>query len=199
MIGDASHPISDVFLGQLTTFLDDLRVNDPDTAEVLWKLGQEKGGTAWNDQADAAGGEALQIATAIAELVSPAGSVHAAAQAVADTPEWVRLGMLDTQLAWLAGLARTCMHDPHSDRPEPVFAAAWKPRLVVCSGCRHLLDAVASEAICDGCGRDTTGEGISTTTVMPGNGLCYLVGTCEDCTRDLRRGAVDVETPRPGS
>lgn len=188
----------DRFLGQLATFLDDLRVNDPDTAEALWQLGRETCGTAWSDQADAAGDDALKVATAIADLVTSPGSVHPTAQAVADTPEWVRLGMLDTQLAWLAGRARTCMHDPHPDRPEPVLAAAWKPRLVVCSACTYLLDAGASDAICDGCGRDTTGQGISPSTVMPGNGFCYLVGTCEDCTRDMRRGAIDIETARPG-
>ena len=60
---------------------------------------------------------------------------------------------------------------PNPDRPEPVFAAAWKPGLIVCALCTPLLKLVGeADKTCDGCGHACAGvdvgDGICTVTVM---------------------------------
>lgn len=99
--------------------------------------------------------------------------------------EWIRLGALDTLILWVDGRARTCMHSPDYRRPQPVFSCAWRPGLVVCMGCLHLLN-VAGEAdkTCDRCGHICEGvdadDGIYTGTVWLG-ALGFQFGTCAGC------------------
>jgi hypothetical protein len=99
--------------------------------------------------------------------------------------DWLRLGLLDTFLTWVSGNARVCMHAPDFRRPEPVWAAAWKPGLVVCTRCIRLLKVFGhADATCDRCGRVTDGveanDPIYTLSVLLG-GLTYQVGACRDC------------------
>jgi hypothetical protein len=99
--------------------------------------------------------------------------------------EWVRLGVIDTLLRWSEGRADTCMHDPHLRRPQPVWSAAWKPGLVVCTYCMHLLKAIGdADMTCDCCGHlcagADSGDAVWTTTVWLG-ALAYSVGTCRGC------------------
>lgn len=105
-------------------------------------------------------------------------------------PEWVRLGMLDVTLKWFEGQALTCIHMPAAERPQPVFAAAWKPGVVVCARCRHLLAVVGvADTICDGCGHECKGmpdDGIKPVTAFVGM-LAYQVGVCVSCDEDLQR------------
>ncbi len=108
--------------------------------------------------------------------------------------EWIRLSALDALIGWIDGTARTCLHSPHWRRPEPVFAAAWRPHLVVCAGCLHLLGVTGVEDhTCDACGRVTDGvdadDPIYTGTVWIG-ALAYEFGTCTDCRPALPLGGV---------
>lgn len=102
----------------------------------------------------------------------------------ADVPAWVRLGALSVTTAWVAGKARTCMHSPRPDGPVACWAVAWKPDLVVCPQCLHLLDAggEVEEYRCDCCGRISLEEdgGIAVSTLVTGS-LMYRAGACPDC------------------
>ena len=76
-----------------------------------------------------------------------------------EIPEWLRLGLLDTHLAWVDGRAKTCLHQPNYYLLEPTFACAWKPNLVVCGRCTHLLGAVGdANWLCDACGHRCAGD-----------------------------------------
>lgn len=105
-------------------------------------------------------------------------------------PEWVRLGILDTFLKWQEGKVLTCVHQPMLDKPEPVFAAAWKPGIVTCAQCRHLLAVTGvTDTICDGCGHECKGmpdDGIKPVTAFTG-ALAYQVGVCKSCDKDMQR------------
>ena len=110
-----------------------------------------------------------------------------------DVGGWIRLGVLDALLAWIDGTARTCMHMPDHRRPQPVFSCAWKPGLVVCVQCLHLLDVVgAADATCDRCGHICEGvyadDAIYTGTVWVG-ALAFQFGTCADCRPELGAAA----------
>ena len=109
-----------------------------------------------------------------------------------DIDEWLRLGALDALASWIDGHGRTCMHAPDHRRPEPVFACAWKPGLVVCAACLYLLDVTGpADRICDCCGHLCAGidggDPIYAGTAWLGE-LAYEFGTCGDCRPDL--GAV---------
>ncbi|MFD8556804.1 hypothetical protein ACFV1N_05885 [Streptosporangium canum] len=99
-------------------------------------------------------------------------------------PDWVRLGFLDTIARWVTGQAATCTHNPHPARPQPILTAAWKPGLVVCSACAHLLQlpkGSARDRTCDGCGVIVPGSGTIWSTAVTHGGLVYQVGVCEPC------------------
>jgi hypothetical protein len=73
------------------------------------------------------------------------------------------------------------MHNPDPNKPQPLFAALWRPLLVVCERCTHLLSLrPGSEAdrTCDGCGRVFDG-------IYPGMGsygpLSFQYGVCAGC------------------
>ncbi len=134
--------------------------------------------TALADQVDAARTEAV----ALMELVE---GEPAQWTPRTDIEEWIRLGLLDTFIAWIDGHAKTCMHSPDPRRPESVFCCAWKPLLVVCTPCMPLLRAVGdADKTCDRCGHVCAGieadDGIYTGTVWFG-ALAYQFGTCTDC------------------
>ena len=102
-----------------------------------------------------------------------------------DIDEWVRFCALDTVLGWVEGRGRTCMHSPSWRRPEPTFSCAWKPGLVVCVRCTHLLAAVGvADRTCDRCGRECLGVEVDD-PVYPGavfiGEMAYEYGTCGDC------------------
>lgn len=102
----------------------------------------------------------------------------------ADVPDWVRLGHLDVFLKWMKGDARTCLHAPHPDRPEPLFAVAWRPGIVVCRQCPHMLKVTGKkDKTCDACGHVCTGEdGDTIRSLMLQSGLLtYMAGACRDC------------------
>lgn len=133
------------------------------------------------DQVDAATEETWEVfQTAHATgLTRPASA--------SEHPDWVRLGIAETLVTWWAGTHKTCIHDPHPARPQPMHAAAWKPGYVVCRQCTHLLEIPRSSPTsltCDGCGRLTTGTDTDNPMypflVFAGL-LTFSVGVCEDC------------------
>ncbi|MFI6513578.1 hypothetical protein ACIBCT_38745 [Streptosporangium sp. NPDC050855] len=132
------------------------------------------------DQADAATRDTNSVLTAAA---AAAGS-NALHLNLVDHPDWVRLGLLDTLARWAAGQASTCMHSPNVMRPQPVLAAAWKPGLVVCAACAHLLQlpkGSARDRTCDACGVVVPSSGAIWSTAASHGGFVYQVGVCEPC------------------
>jgi len=137
------------------------------------------------DQADAATAEALRLMAGAGAAVLGADEVEGVA--VEETPEWLRLGLLDAFAGWVTGQAATCRHQPAAERPRPVLAAAWKPGLVVCQACAHLTALPrgrARDRTCDACGRECAGldhgDGIYPGLAQIGP-LVYQYGTCGDC------------------
>lgn len=132
-----------------------------------------------NDQIRAAGNEAELIHLAvIATLAHPSVS----ATPFRDFPEWVRLGVITALIEWARGDAATCTHHPTMSRPQPVFAAAWKPGLIVCQPCCVLFETPRgsrTDRTCDYCGN------VGTDPVDPNLARVGLVtwfyGTCADC------------------
>ncbi|MFY1589128.1 hypothetical protein ACN267_32250 [Micromonospora sp. WMMD734] len=156
------------------------------------------------DQVDAAADDALRLMTTVGRAAYDGHQRHH--PTTADVPGWLRLGLLDTLTAWVDGQAVTCRHQPTPDRPQPIVAAAWRPRLVVCSRCVHLTALArgsARDRTCDACGRVCAGvehgDGVYPGMVQLGP-LVYQYGTCDGC----RPPAVDSHPvtagrPVPGS
>lgn len=102
-------------------------------------------------------------------------------------PDWARLGALAALVTWLGGRGSTCVHSPHPIRPQPIVAAAWRPDLMVCAACTHLLRLPCNnpaDRTCDACGRVCTGvdagDPIWPASFVIGP-LQYLLGACIDC------------------
>lgn len=137
------------------------------------------------DQLDAATDDAHQFMTAVAHAAL--GESDPRATDAAAVPGWIRLPLLDTLTTWMDGQARTCRHQPHPDRPQPVVAAAWRPGLVVCAGCAYLTALPRNskrDRTCDRCGRVCAGlehgDGIYPGLIQLGP-LVYQYGTCAGC------------------
>lgn len=108
-------------------------------------------------------------------------------RAFGDQPEWVTLGLLHALVGWQAGRGSMCIHNPDHRRPAPVTAGAWRPGLVACARCMHLLacrPGAAADRTCDCCGRVTTGpehdDGILPVALAAGP-FTYLLGVCTGC------------------
>jgi hypothetical protein len=115
-------------------------------------------------------------------------------------PEWVRLGMYDVLIRWSEGRALTCSHQPSIDRPQPVYAAAWKPGVVVCGQCQPMLRVIGlADRTCDGCGHECMGmpdDGILPVSAFTG-ALAYQVGVCVSCEDEMRRVEAEVQGVGP--
>jgi len=141
------------------------------------------------DQHDAAATEAFRT---LVQMGAHLGSKPVRPPGWASLPGWLRLSAVDTMLGFFAGTGRTCLHaTPH--RAEPLFAAIWRPGLVVCSSCRHLLAPRRGPDAhtCDGCGRvcpPTPEEGVRPVTLQLGAFL-FSTGTCPECTAPALLGA----------
>jgi hypothetical protein len=77
---------------------------------------------------------------------------------IGDLPDWLQAKIRTQTQAWTDGTVRVCTHDP---RPgAPVYMVAWKPELVTCPQCTHLLLVVTDHDQanrCDCCRRVTAG------------------------------------------
>lgn len=140
------------------------------------------------DQADAAATEAHAILAGAAVRLCD-DQAHGAT--AGDLPGWLRLGLLDTLATFAAGRATTCRHNPDAARPRPVLAAAWRPGMVVCPACAHLLSLKhnpAADAVCDSCGHQCAGvehgDGIYPGMVQLGP-MIYQYGTCGGCRPEI--------------
>lgn len=141
--------------------------------------------TGWLDQIDAA---ADHVAAGVrhAEQVL-AGVAKVGHLPYTTYPPWVTLGILSALAEWATGGASTCQHQPVVTAPRPVHAAAWKPGLVVCGACTHLLRLRRGDprdSTCDACGHRCAGpdadDGIWTHVIVAG-ALTYSVGVCGRC------------------
>jgi hypothetical protein len=173
--------MTDAQIDATTLLLNDALAGDPDELRRLADQAAAVTPTGLRDQLDAARAEARAALRRMAPLLGADESPDI------DTPEWARLGMLRTYVRWGAGRGSTCLHAPTATRPEPVVAAAWRPDLVACSRCPHLLllrHASVADRSCDGCGRPVAGaeHGDGLTPAVVGYGpLNWLFGSCADC------------------
>lgn len=144
----------------------------------------------YRDQVDAAHGETEAVRGIIIDAL-PADSFRGGYAAAEAHPEWLRLGACDALAGWITGDSATCMHEPHPSRPQPLMACAWKPGLVVCMRCVHLLPnprGSVADKTCDSCGHVCTGpendDGIFSGLVQLGV-MIYEFGTCTSCHADM--------------
>jgi hypothetical protein len=162
----------------------------PELRDALHALIPEVLGAGFADQQQAATADSTRLLNRLADYQGD--TVIAGRLDTLD--DWLRLGLLDTVCAWHAGEARTCLHDPHPLKPQPVWAAAWRPRLVACLHCLHLLKVPTQQAdkTCDLCGRVVAGleadDGIYPIVVQYAN-LTYQAGACSYCEPAYNRRA----------
>ncbi|CAN5802143.1 hypothetical protein BH10ACT9_BH10ACT9_36520 [soil metagenome] len=115
------------------------------------------------------------------EITESAAGTEGQEVGAANVAAWLRLGALDALVGWLTNACSTCLHSPNPARPQPIWSAAWKPNLVVCTPCLRLLKVSGvADRLCDCCGTDTLGEGIATVTVVLG-AMVYQAGACTEC------------------
>lgn len=136
------------------------------------------------DQFDAA---AVEVRDAMEQLVAQGDTNERVDMPAKGHPAWVRLGLINALVTWQAGKGSTCLHAPDPRFPQPVHAVAWKPGLVVCDLCPHLLALPRNSTAdhrCDGCGTVSVGVenggGIQGCVVSAGP-LTYGIGVCPDC------------------
>jgi hypothetical protein len=173
-------------LGRTVLYLDDLLTNPAAAPALDLLISRADANTPGSvrDQIDAA----LREVNRNGQLLNDAGMFEEYRPlGPAAHPAWVRLGILDALLAWVANKGSTCMHAPSAKRPEPVYAVAWRPRLVFCGACTHLARLPkhsTKELTCDGCGKLTTGahtdDPLCTFQVQAGV-LSYGFGACAEC------------------
>jgi hypothetical protein len=173
----------DADVGQVVVLLDEL-LADPEASAAFAGWAAEHAPPGLLDQLQAAAGDAHTVMAAESRVVGGSGLVHAPH---ADVPGWIRLSLLSAYATWAAGKGSTCTHSPHVSRPQPVFAAAWRPGLVVCARCLHLLELPRgsdADRRCDGCGHVTTGlehgDGIHPSRAQYGP-LLLAYGACRAC------------------
>lgn len=178
----------DELIGQAVIALDELLCRD-DIADIRDAL-CEVIPTGFADQCRAAATDTTRGMKDLAATLD--GTFHSDVP-TGTVPAWIRLGLLTTLAQWTAGHGSTCLHAPSPDRPVPVHAAAWRPDLVVCSQCQHLLHlrpGSAADRRCDGCGTVTTGvennDPIYPSAVQIAQ-LSYAYGVCGDCVHWERK------------
>lgn len=140
--------------------------------------------TGLRDQIDAA---AIETHDGLHQMRDSAQEGKVAAVGADSVGDWLRLGVIDALVAHCTGTAVTCAHNPHPAFPQPLLAAAWKPGLVVCGDCVHLLSLPkrsAANFTCDACGHVCAGDAagdplfIGASQLGP---LLYRFGTCAAC------------------
>lgn len=169
-------------LGQAVLAWDEFLQRD-DYPEVMEKLQQylrTSGHTAFLDQGEAATNEVWQM---LAETTVRVGNEQLPIP-YEKYPAWLRWGVLDTATRWAVGKGSTCPHAPSITRPQPVASAAWKPGLVVCTACTHLLGlprGSAKDRTCDGCGHVVGDDAIIWAFTVTHGWLMFQAGACDDC------------------
>lgn len=148
-----------------------------------------------NDQLDAAESEAhnLNVASAIAMAAGPNGLGVVQASGLSNAPEWVLERVADTAVRFWAGVAETCRHRPDPNRPEPLFAAYWKPRTVVCLRCADTLSyprGSDADMSCDRCGRVVMGtvDDPMWSGRLNYGPMIFGYGVCSNCKQGVHHG-----------
>lgn len=120
------------------------------------------------------------------------GGRVAALTSDAPLPKWLRISIQETLLTWGAGRGRTCLHGPTMKPLAPVFSAAWKPWLVVCPKCTHMLTVRGGRGseednTCDACRRiaSRTGDDFLQPSMVTVGPLTYMFGACKTCREEL--------------
>ena len=104
-----------------------------------------------------------------------------------DLPDWLKIKIRGQLNTWRAGKARTCMHNPTYGAGNSVFLVAWKPDLVVCLECPHLVALAPhdpEDRRCDSCGRLTEGTADDRTysaRINLAGGVLYGFAVCTAC------------------
>ncbi|WP_165938571.1 hypothetical protein [Parafrankia sp. BMG5.11] len=134
------------------------------------------------DQADAA---AAEVEGQMQQRAAGAGALFRRATAD-EVPEWVRVGAAEALLMFCTGSAVTCRHSPDPARPEPVFAAAWRPGVISCAACCGYLFRLSGDRdrTCDQCGRIERERGIYPCQTALGL-VSFRFGLCHDCRPDI--------------
>ncbi|SFO34899.1 hypothetical protein SAMN05216207_104635 [Pseudonocardia ammonioxydans] len=155
----------------------------PDVLAAIAVLGADLLPPGLADQVEAATAEQAE------SMTLAAGALDGERVAVdpRSVPAWARLGLADAFARWALCTGETCLHAPTPVRPGPVVAAAWRPGLVVCRQCTHLLalrPRSDADMRCDGCGRVTggveVGDGLRQVALQAGP-LLYMAGACGEC------------------
>jgi hypothetical protein len=129
--------------------------------------------TAMKDQMQAALRDADRVRRVLAEHMGTEGRE-------VQMPPWV-CRQFETLVEMSAnGKARVC---PHLTSPQPAFAAAWRPGVLVCGRC---VDSIAARGIenytCDRCGRYASP--ISANLAARGL-VSFQFGLCRSCDAKL--------------
>jgi hypothetical protein len=177
--------IPDEIVGQATLALDELitRTDIPPEARAELREWVEQQQPGLLDQSEAA---AAAVDRGMRGAAAAMGHERLKMLPATQHPDWVRLGALNVLAVWAAGKARTCMHAPSPERPQPIVAAAWRPGVIACADCRHLFRLREGSEVaktCDGCGRVTQGppdDPIRTDILAVGE-LMFMFGVCRDC------------------
>ncbi|MER7280488.1 hypothetical protein ABT369_39225 [Dactylosporangium sp. NPDC000244] len=138
------------------------------------------------DQHGAANRHTRELASAIGDHLNST-RIEGGPDAV---PGWLRLGVIEAWIGHCSGTADTCRHSPAIGSPQPVLAAAWRPGVIVCGRCTHLLPPVRNsvqDRTCDGCGHECAGvdadDPIYPSVVQLGS-LIFQFGMCDSCRLD---------------
>lgn len=144
----------------LTSMVDEMEaiITEPSRTSELIEA-RERAPVDYMDQLNAAERESSQY---VREALASGDLLNERMLDAADNPPWVRRPMFETLIAWVTHMGQVCVHNPSSRRPQPVYAAMWRPRLVVCAYCTPMLSMSGrglsvQDRTCPGCKRITGG------------------------------------------
>lgn len=188
--GEAFLPLPEgVTAGSMALAMSDF-LGSPHYTEIAAEIMSEP---QWQEQANSESGRQLaEFNTRVREEWEKRHGPTAESATI--SPEWITQSATHALVVWLAGQARTCMHDPRPDSGQPVFATAWKPGLIVCAHCTHLQTPRGDEKYrCDFCGsvsHPRDGGGVHSASLNLG-ALWFEAGICSGCAADGHGEAPD--------
>lgn len=174
--------IDEEWLTLAVAAMDEL-ITNPDNHEVIRRV-RDTTPVGFRDQAKAAARESWGYAASA--LVT--GTLKSVTRSVPSThPVWARHALFEAVIVWTNGLGRVCLHSPTPRAPQPVYAAMWVPRLMVCARCTPLLGCrglSVAERTCPNCRRITAGPGTDDPLYLYGiqtGALTFSFAVCAQC------------------
>lgn len=173
-------------VGRVALWLDEMMAEHPQEFDAIARAFNAELGVAVNDQGHAAQRDARRLLELMGREMR---DVLRTDVRHGDVEEWVRLPMVETYVAWVAGEAEVCQHLADARGPQPAVAAAWMPGKVVCPRPACVLrlslpHGSEGDRTCDRCGRVVAGlahdDGIFPSRIVYGP-LVYMWGACRDC------------------